>query len=147
MLSDVPGTGIMAVYILKKWTKKIIFSPETSELIGRNETKHSTWQQQWFSSSADNEELEENTWGKRRGSLPERRNICEKVHIWSYVCTEEWARWLLWAQLEAFPVMAARSPTLLSLSPTMISVRLLHLENQTAKVAGQSALMKSAVGC
>lgn len=67
MLSDVPGTGIMAVYILKKWTKEIIFSPETSELIGRNETKHSTWQQQWFSSSEDNEELEENTWGEKEG--------------------------------------------------------------------------------
>lgn len=54
---------------------------------------------------------------KRRGLLPERRNICGKVHLWSYICTEEWARWLLWAQLEAFPVMTAQPPTLLSLSP------------------------------
>lgn len=54
---------------------------------------------------------------KRRGSLPKRKNICEKVHLWSYICTEEWAGWLLWAQLEAFPMMAAQPPTLLSSSP------------------------------
>lgn len=81
MLSDVPGTDIMAVCLLKKLIFSFIFSPETAELTGSSETKHLTWQQRWFSISEDNEELEEHTWEKGRGLLPERRNICEKVYI------------------------------------------------------------------
>lgn len=117
ILSDVPGTDIMAEYLLKKWTKEIIFFQQ-----------HLSWQEamklniQLDSSSSFLAVRIMKNWKrmlgeKRRRLLPERRNICEKVHLWSYICTEEWARWLLWAQLEAFPVMAAQPPTLLSFSP------------------------------